>query len=65
MNENKFFPSTKAEALAMLYLQNQNLSGKSPEEIAELYQDAYQKIRNYDKETSSKSGKPKTQRIYY
>ena len=65
MNENKFFPSTKAEALTMLYLQNQNLSGKSPEEIAELYQDAYQKICSYDKETRSKSGKPKTQRIYY
>lgn len=31
------FPSNKNEALTILYLQNQDLSGKTPEEIYELY----------------------------
>jgi hypothetical protein len=31
------FPSNRTEALTMLYLQNQDLSDKSPSEIVELY----------------------------
>ncbi len=31
------FPATRFEALAILYLQNQDLSGKTPEEIMEMY----------------------------
>lgn len=38
------FPSDSREFLAMLFLQNQDLSGKSPEDIAEMYDDAYEKI---------------------
>lgn len=38
------FPSDRREALAMLFLKNQDLSGKSPEELAEMYDDAYEKI---------------------
>ena len=41
------FPSNKYEALAMLYLQNQNLSGFTPEELAGKYQEAYEKIYKY------------------
>lgn len=39
------FPANQYEALAMLFMQNQDLSGKAPEEIAALYDDAYQKIK--------------------
>lgn len=38
------FPSDRRDALAMLYMQNQDLSGKTPEEIAAMYDDAYSKI---------------------
>ncbi|UPJ16063.1 hypothetical protein MYW48_25815 [Bacillus cereus] len=31
------FPSNKIQALTMLYLQNQDLTGKSPSEIVDLY----------------------------
>ncbi|HDR4614615.1 TPA: hypothetical protein QCQ90_002174 [Bacillus cereus] len=31
------FPSNKVQALTMLYLQNQDLTGKSPSEIVDLY----------------------------
>ena len=39
------FPSSTSEALAMLYLQNQDLKGKTPEEIQTLYFEAYYAIR--------------------
>jgi len=47
MADNTFqtFPDGKIEALAMLYLQNQDLSGLTPEEILDKYDDAYQKIK--------------------
>lgn len=38
------FPSDRYDALAMLFLRNQDLSGKTPEEIAIMYDDAYEKI---------------------
>lgn len=31
------FPSNKIQALTMLYLQSQDLTGKSPSEIVDLY----------------------------
>lgn len=40
----KTFPSNVAEAIALLYIQNQNLSGKSPVEIYRMYQVALAKI---------------------
>ena len=40
------FPSSTSEALAMLYTQNQDLSGKSVTEIAQIYYDAYYKLNN-------------------
>ncbi|WP_018664611.1 hypothetical protein [Heyndrickxia acidiproducens] len=39
------FPRTKTEALTMLFLQNQDLSGKSPKEIADLYTSVIGEIR--------------------
>ena len=41
------FPSNKIEALTMLYLQNQDLSGKTPEELFKLYTETYYRIYNY------------------
>ena len=40
----KTFPSNVAEAIALLHIQNQNLSGKSPVEIYRMYQVALDKI---------------------
>lgn len=38
------FPANDQEAIAFLYVQNQDLSGLSPEEIYDKYRDAYKKI---------------------
>ncbi|MGP4038340.1 hypothetical protein ACTWP4_00310 [Gracilibacillus sp. D59] len=40
------FPSNRSEALAMLYLKNQDLSGKTPEELSQLYYDTIVRIRD-------------------
>lgn len=47
MAENNFktFPSNRVEALAILYLQNQDLSGKSPREIQEMFLNACEEMR--------------------
>lgn len=50
MGDLKAFPANKAEALAMLYLERQNLSGKSPVEIADMFKDAYDQIRKHSTE---------------
>lgn len=39
------FPSGHTEALAYLYLQNQDLSGKTPSEIQTMYYEAYFEIQ--------------------
>lgn len=39
-----FFPDSKQEALALEYIKSKDLSGKTPEEVAELYEDAYTRI---------------------
>ena len=43
------FPSNKFEALAMLYMQHQNLSGLTPEQLLDKYQDAYTRIRDHER----------------
>ncbi len=43
MAEPKPFPSSKVEALTLLYLQNQDLSGKTIEEIVALYDEIYKR----------------------
>lgn len=52
-SELSTFPSSKIEALTMLFLQNQDLSNLSPEEIMDKYQEAYDKIRERNKEMRS------------
>lgn len=49
------FPESESEALAYLYVQQQNLSGKSPAEIYTLYKEAYYEIRK-DHLKKQKSG---------
>ncbi len=40
----KSFPSNKEEALTLLFLQNQDLSSLSPEELAKKYDDTKNRI---------------------
>lgn len=47
----KSFPENKLEALAMLYVQTQDLSGLTPEQLLDKYQEAYDKIRVHYRET--------------
>lgn len=44
MSDQSHFPSNKREALALLYVQSQDLSQKSPEDLVVMYKDAYDKI---------------------
>lgn len=44
------FPNNRNEALAMLYLQNQDLSDKSPSDINTMYFEALYEIRKDYKE---------------
>lgn len=43
------FPTNKFEALTMLYLQHQNLSGLTPEQLLDKYQDTYAKMRDHER----------------
>ncbi len=38
------FPSDRTDALTILYLQNQDLSGKTPEELANMYDEVRHRI---------------------
>lgn len=51
----KTFPGSYAEALSLLYLQSQDLRGKSPTEIHTMYQEAYYEILR-DHRNKVKSG---------
>lgn len=46
----KTFPASKFEALALLYVQKQDLSGITPEQLLDMYEDAYQKIKDRNRE---------------
>lgn len=39
------FPSTRVEALTILYLQNQDLSSLTPEELAKKYSEVFSAIK--------------------
>lgn len=56
MNDTSFttFPNSKTEALAMLYVQHQELSELTPEQLLDLYYEAYDKIRTHEKEARAK-----------
>lgn len=51
------FPSTECEALAMLYVQSQDLSNVSPEGLLDMYRDAYKRIREHRKELNKREPK--------
>lgn len=55
------FPDNEYEALAMLYVQHQDLSGLTPEQFLDMYQEAYNKIRVHEKETRAER---RTARIF-
>lgn len=44
------FPNNKIEALTMLYLQSQDLSALSPEELYDKYEETYKKIKEHHKQ---------------
>lgn len=51
----KGFPSSSTEALAYLYIKQQDLHGKTPAEIHTMYQDAYYEIlKDHRKKYDSK-----------
>lgn len=52
------FPDSATEALAMLYVQNQDLSGVTPESLLDMYQEAYERIKAYRKEKRGKIQTP-------
>lgn len=43
-NAPKTFPSDYVEALTMLYLERQDLSDKTPEDLVEMYWATYDKV---------------------
>lgn len=43
------FPTNKFEALALIYMQQQNLSGMSPEQMLDKYQEVYSKMRDHER----------------
>lgn len=47
------FPSTPYQALAMLYVQNQDTSSLTPEELYKLYMETYAKITKYAAENKN------------
>ena len=49
------FPSSEYEALAMLYVKNQDLKGKSVKDIAEIYYNAYYEFRYKTKDIKEKA----------
>lgn len=44
MSKGSAFPSDKMERLALVWLENQDLKGKTPLEILEMYDKAYKEL---------------------
>lgn len=53
----ELFPRTLSEAVAFLYLQNQDLKGKSPSEIYEMYITALAEISGNISKNQKEGGK--------
>lgn len=45
------FPNNRVSALTMLFLENQDLTGLTPEQLAANYDDVFEKINLYFRET--------------
>lgn len=50
MSEHSSFPSNSYEAIAMLYVKNQDISEKTPEELYRLFMETQNRIYKYAKE---------------
>jgi len=57
MAESNFstFPPNRIEALTMLYLENQDLSMLSPEDLVVKYREVYEQVKKHLVETTPKS----------
>lgn len=58
MNESinlSAFPKNSYQALAMVYLNSLNLTGKSPEDIVHIYNDAYERIETEQEKIKEKA----------
>lgn len=53
-NELNTFPKNKNDALTMLYLEKQDLSGYTPEQLVDLYEEVYKQIDTRFKENRKK-----------
>ena len=51
----KAFPSDCTDALTMLYLEQQDLTGKTPEELVELYWETRCRVKNASKDAHQKA----------
>lgn len=47
------FPTSKIDALTMLYLEQQDLSGLSPETLLDRYDEVYKKLMDYNNKKKS------------
>lgn len=56
-NSLKTFPENSTDALTMLYLERQDLTGKTPEELVELYWETHCRVKNATKEIRAKETK--------
>ena len=54
-SELKTFPNNKYSALTMLYLEKQDLSDLTPEELADKYNEVYEKLKNRFREVDPPS----------
>lgn len=45
---NNAFPTSKIDALTMLYLERQDLSALTPESLLDKYDDIHKKLSDYD-----------------
>lgn len=61
-NTKKTFPSNEIEALAFTYLQSKNIKNKRPEELAQIYQEAYNQIQLAFEKKATVSSEGFTQR---
>lgn len=54
-NELNFFPDNKIDALTMLYLDHQDFSNLTPEELLDMYNDVRERIKNQNTKNRRKT----------
>ena len=62
MSDFNTFPSAPVEAIAYLYVQTQDLTGKTPVQIYEMYLDAYYQILKDRNQKKMKTGLAKREK---